>query len=76
MDNQQNDRKGGAIKVDIMQILRIAFVIMLCVPVAYIAYILIDQLLDLLKQTTGASGKTKANSRKKRTSGSSRKPRR
>ena len=59
-----------------MQILRIAFVIMLCVPVAYIAYILIDQLLDLLKQTPGASGKTKANSRKKRTSGSSRKPRR
>ena len=59
-----------------MQILWIAFVIMLCVPVAYIAYILIDQLLDLLKQTTGASGKTKTNSRKKRTSGSSRKPRR
>ena len=38
-----------------MQILRIAFVIMLCVPVAYIAYILIDQLLDLLKQTITAN---------------------
>jgi hypothetical protein len=63
----RNDRKGGAVKVDIMQILRIAFVIMLCVPVAYIAYILIDQLLDLLHpKNIGAIVKTLGSDEKKR----------
>lgn len=56
--------------MDIMRILKIAFVILLCLPVAYIAYILIDQLLDLARQSTGAP-KRKAAGRK--TSGKKRK---
>lgn len=34
--------------MDIMRILRLAFVVMLCVPVAYISYTLVEQLLDQL----------------------------
>ena len=52
--------------MDIMHILKVTFVVMLCVPVAYIAYILVDQLLDLANRSTGASGKKKAGKRKKR----------
>ena len=56
--------------MDIMRILKIAFVILLCLPVAYIAYILIDQLLDQARQSTGTP-KKKAAGRK--TSGKKRK---
>lgn len=60
----QTDAKGGTGQVDIMQFLRIVFVIMLCVPVAYIAYILLDQLLDQARQSAGASGKSRNSKRK------------
>lgn len=52
-----------------MHILKVIFVIMLCVPVAYIAYILIDQLLDLARQTSGPSGSRKGSKRSRTRSG-------
>lgn len=39
--------------MDIMRILKIAFVVMLCVPVAYIAYLLVEQLIDQLARQSG-----------------------
>lgn len=54
--------------MDVIQILKIAFTVMLCVPVAYIAYILLEQLLDQVAATSGTkkSGRTRRKARKDR----------
>lgn len=57
-------------EVDTMQILKIAFAVMLCVPVAYIAYILLEQLLDQIALSSGTkkSARTRRKARQGRKS--------
>lgn len=55
--------------MDVMQILRIAFVVMLCVPIAYLAYALVEQLIDQVAQSpdqTRKSSRTRRAARKER----------
>ncbi len=59
--------------MDIMQILKIVFVIMCCVPIAYLAYALVEQLIDQLAQTPGV---TRRSSRSRRAARKERKARR
>lgn len=61
--------------MDIMQILRIAFVVMLCVPVAYLAYALFEQLIDQVAQGPGVARKSSRTRRQARNARRSRRRR-